>query len=78
MVNPRKYKRPPFNRATITAMDTKIRALSGGTIMPILEWIGNITDTDVYNLTPDYEYKVNTKQLQILKDNSSFLDILRD
>ena len=68
MVNPRKYKRPPFNRATITAMDTEIKALSGGTVAPILDWIGDITNTDIYNLTPDYEYKVNTKQLQLLKD----------
>ena len=68
MVNPRKYKRPPFNRATITAMDTEIEALSGGTVAPILKWIGAITNTDIYNLTPDYEYKVNTKQLQLLKD----------
>ena len=69
MVNPRKYKRPPFNRATITAMDTEITALSGGTILPILKWIGAITNTDIYNLTPDFEYLVNTKQLQLLKDN---------
>lgn len=68
MVNPKKYKRPPFNRATITAMDTEIKALSGGTVAPILKWIGDITNTDIYNLTPDYEYKVNTKQLQLLKD----------
>lgn len=68
MVNPRKYKRPPFNRATITAMDTEIEALSGGTVAPILKWIGDITNTDIYNLTPDYDYKVNTKQLQLLKD----------
>lgn len=69
MVNPRKYKRPPFNRATITAMDTEITALSGGTILPILKWIGAITNTDIYSLTPDFEYLVNTKQLQLLKDN---------
>ena len=50
-------------------MDTEITALSGGTILPILKWIGAITNTDIYNLTPDFEYLVNTKQLQLLKDN---------
>ena len=49
-------------------MDTEIEALSGGTVAPILKWIGDITNTDIYNLTPDYDYKVNTKQLQLLKD----------